>query len=68
MAESKTRIYVVAVGNGEPRLVRAANSTAARAHVAKEIITAKLPSQDQLLELAGKVKVEDATASTEGNE
>lgn len=60
-----TRIYVV--GNSQAdgavtsrRLVRAANSTQARNHVARETIAVRVASQDDLVALAGKVAVETA--------
>ena len=55
-----TRIYVVANGASSPRLVHAANSAQARNHVARESITVAVASQDDLIALAGTVKVETA--------
>ena len=61
MATTKTRIYTVINGE-QARLVRAANVAQARNHVARESITARIASQDELLALASKVEVEDSTA------
>ena len=56
-----TRIYLVRNEQAK-RLVRAANSSQARNHVARESITVAVASQDDLIALAGKVKVEVAGA------
>jgi hypothetical protein len=62
--EAATRIYKVenthTVHAVPARLVRAANSTQARNHVARESISVKVASQDDLIELAGTVPVEVA--------
>lgn len=66
----ETRIYAVEVGEQSAqdkmvRLVRAGNPAQAVRHVSKGMIGAKLATQDQLVELAGKgVKVEDAGEQT----
>ena len=62
-----TRIYLVANGDSK-RLVRAANSTQARNHVARETITAAVASQDDLVALAGKMPVEVAGEEADAKE
>jgi hypothetical protein len=53
------RIYKVVNGTAVS-LVRAPNKVAARNHVARESISVKVATQDDLIELAGTVKVETA--------
>ncbi len=65
VAEKNTRIYLVKSGD-KKRLSRAANSTQARNHVAKESIQVAVPTQDELLDVASLgIKVEDAGAEVE---
>ena len=57
----KTRIYVVTVLDGGESLVRARSRNMAVSHVAARTVNARVASQDDLVELAGKgVKVENA--------
>ena len=61
--KTKTRIYTVRnTLTDAVRLVRAANTTQARNHVARDIFTAAVATQDELLQLAGNVKVEEVGA------
>ena len=56
---TKQRIYVVGT---EERLVRAASTVQARNHVAKATIPVRVPTQDDLIKLAGGGrKVEQAS-------
>lgn len=54
------RIYVVVSLNGPKRLIRAATKAQAINHCAKSTFSAEVASQDDLIELAGKTKVEVA--------
>ncbi len=61
-AKTKTRIHLVTV-LGKARLVRAATKNQAIRHVARDLIAARLASQDDLVEQLGAgMKVEDATS------
>lgn len=62
-----TRIYKV-INGGAVSLVRAPNKVAARNHVARTIITAEVASQDDLVELAGKVLIEVAGEEPAGTD
>ena len=63
MATAK-RVYIIRNSEtGDKRLVRAVNASRARNHVARDTLTVKVASQDQLIALlAGeeRVTVEDA--------
>jgi hypothetical protein len=70
MPPSSHRIYRVCIADvdatakPEQRLIRAANSSQARRHVADSRITVDLATQDECVELAAAgVKVENAGAS-----
>lgn len=56
---SKDRVYRVKHSDKD-HLVRASNKAQAINHVARHIIMAEVASQDDLIELAGKVEVETA--------
>ena len=63
-----TRIYIVSTQDGTNRLVRATVASQAITHVAKSAFTARVASQDDLVEaLSNGVKVEayGETAQTE---
>jgi hypothetical protein len=71
MAATK-RIYKVTTGQAQPvpegvRLVRADNKVQAVNHVARMTIKAELASQDDLVKLAGTIKVEDAGVEPAGS-
>lgn len=72
MATTHRIYHVTTIGNADgrkSRLVRAANAIQAWRHVAGEMITADLATQDELVELvASGVKVETAggAASADG--
>lgn len=59
---SETRVYSV-TGAGKTRLVRAAHQAQALRHVASDVFTVAVASQDALIELVGDgIKVEVAKA------
>ena len=65
MAKGKTRIYTVTDGTVE-RLIRAGNKSQAVRCFAANSITAKVASQDDIIEAVGSgSKIVDATADTE---
>lgn len=54
-----TRIYLVKSSNGETRLVKASVPSQAITHVAKQSLSARIATQDDLVEaLSNGVKVE----------
>lgn len=58
------RIYLIRVGDSD-RLVRASHPAQALPHVARDIATVKVASQDDLVQcVADGVKVEDANEVT----
>lgn len=62
---TKRRVYVVLAYGTDPRLVRASNVAQAVGYAARKTFKAALATQDDLLDMAGKVAVEDAVETTE---
>jgi hypothetical protein len=61
-----TRIYLVTTAAGTARLVKAAVPSQAITHVAKQIFSARIASQDDLVEaLSSGIKVETYGESTQ---
>lgn len=61
-----TRIYLVTTAAGTARLVKAAVPSQAITHVAKQIFSARIASQDDLVEaLSNGIKVESYGESTQ---
>ena len=59
---AQTRVYIVTVGEND-RLVRASHPSHALMHVAKDIASVKVASQDDLIECFGDgIKVETIKA------
>ena len=64
---TSTRIYIVTSTDGVTRLVKATVASQAITHVAKNAFTAKVASQDDLVQaLSNGVKVETYGESTQG--
>lgn len=63
---SNSRIYLVRSVNEAQRLVRATNPAQAIRHVARAEITATVATQDDLVNLLPTHKIEEASASGEG--
>lgn len=62
-----TRIYLVIASSGESRLVKAAVPSQAITHVAKQLFSARIASQDDLVEaLSIGTKVEAYGESDQG--
>ena len=62
-----TRIYLVTTSAGAARLVKAAVPAQAITHVAKQLFSARIASQDDLVEaLSNGVKVETYGESDQG--
>jgi hypothetical protein len=62
-----TRIYLVTTTDGAARLVKAAVPTQAITHVAKQVYSARIASQDDLVEaLNSGVKVETYGETAQG--
>jgi hypothetical protein len=62
-----TRIYIVTGNDGTTRLVKATVASQAITHVAKNAFTAKVASQDDLVQaLSNGVKVETYGESAQG--
>ena len=62
-----TRIYLVTTAAGTARLVKAAVPTQAITHVAKQVYSARIASQDDLVEaLSSGVKVETYGETAQG--
>jgi hypothetical protein len=62
-----TRIYIVTSTDGTTRLVKATVASQAITHVAKNAFTAKVASQDDLVQALGNgVKVETYGESAQG--
>ena len=64
---TSTRIYIVTSTDGATRLVKATVASQAITHVAKNTFTAKVASQDDLVEaLSNGIKVEVYGESAQG--
>jgi hypothetical protein len=64
---TSTRIYIVTSTDGATRLVKATVASQAITHVAKNAFTAKVASQDDLVQaLSNGVKVETYNESAQG--
>jgi hypothetical protein len=64
---TSTRIYIVTSTDGATRLVKATVASQAITHVAKNAFTAKVASQDDLVQALSKgVKVETYGESAQG--
>ena len=62
-----TRIYLVTTAAGAARLVKAAVPSQAITHVAKQIFSARIASQDDLVEaLSNGIKVESYGETAQG--
>ena len=62
-----TRIYLVTASGGESRLVKAAVPAQAITHVAKQIFSARIASQDDLVEaLSAGIRVESYGETAQG--
>lgn len=62
-----TRIYLVTTESGTARLVKAAVPSQAITHVAKQVYSARIASQDDLVEaLSNGVKVESYGEAAQG--
>lgn len=61
MAKAASRVYVVS-NNGTDYLVRAANQAQALKHIVKSYVEVRVASQDDLLLLAGTLKVQEASS------
>lgn len=66
----ETRIYLVrnSHGEGKPHLVRAQLRQQALRHVTRSSYTVTVATQNELVELLGKVPIEDATGSADDTE
>jgi len=64
---TSTRIYIVSTQDGTNRLVKATVASQAITHVAKNAFTAKVASQDDLVQaLSNGIKVETYGESAQG--
>jgi hypothetical protein len=62
---AKPSIYVVDWPDGQKSLCRALTRAGARNHVAAQLLTVRLPTQDELIELSKTHEIADATAKAE---
>lgn len=67
MPDTNTRIYLITDINNHKRLVRASSKAQAIGHCARKTFAAEVATQDDLVEHAGKLKVETAGAEEQAH-